>query len=99
MKLSELATKVEGSYTMGNITLGHINTMLADKMPDGYSITQAKDYLAEEWHLGPGLTDSILLQASAMQSGGHLNSTSEVEAFLDAACDAYARANKITIPK
>ena len=68
-------------------------------MPGGYTATKAKEYLSKERHLGPGLTESVLLQAVVMQPSGRLGSEDEATAFLDKVCDAYGSANGVTIPK
>ena len=99
MKLSELATKFDDYTSLGKVTSGHVNKMIAAKMPGGFTASQVKDYLSAERHLGPGLTNSVLLQAVVMQLGSRLGSEAEGKDFLDKATDSYATANGLTIPK
>ena len=99
MKLSELATKFDGYDSLGKVTSGQVNKMLAGKMPGGYTASKAKAYLKEERHLGPGLTDSVLLQGVVQQPGARLGSEAEATAWLDKVTDSYAAANGLTIPK
>ena len=74
MPLSELAGKFPGYSALGKVMSGHVNKMLAGKMPGGFSASQAKQYLGDERLVGPGRTDSIMCIGVSMQPGARLGS-------------------------
>jgi 3-oxoacyl-ACP reductase-like protein len=99
MPLTELASKFPGYNALGKVCGGHVNKMLQGKMPGGFSASQAKSYLADDYKLGPGRTDSVLLHGVTMQPPSRLGSVAEAKTFLDSCCTAYGSAVGVSISK
>ena len=98
--LSELADRVpEGYSKLGKVAIGYVSKMLESKMPAEFTAIQAAQYLKDEFKLGPGRTDSVLLHGVTMQPRERCRDVEQAEEFLDACAAAYGDARGVDISK
>eukprot|EP01046_Picozoa_sp_COSAG06_P021445 COSAG06_NODE_1612_length_8935_cov_5.449411_3_plen_2191_part_00 len=100
MELSALAERVpEGHTKLGKVSIGHVSKMLESKMPNDFTAIQAAQYLKDEYKLGPGRTDSVLLHGVTMQPRERCGSIEAAMAFLDSCAEAYGAARNVPMSK
>ncbi|GLD97526.1 hypothetical protein PINS_up006216 [Pythium insidiosum] len=88
--LKELANKFSSYKTLGKVTLGLIAKTLASKMPGGFSMSSAKEYLSSTKGLGSGRLESVLVHSLLLAPQSRLKSEAEAKQWLDKCVDSYA---------
>jgi fatty acid synthase subunit beta len=99
MPVDALATKFPDYNAIGKVTSGLINKMLSSKMPGGFSASAVRAYLADDWKLGAGRVDSVLLHALTMAPENRLGGEGEAKKWLDGVVNSYAATAGVSISK
>ncbi|KAI7907575.1 fatty acid synthase [Cokeromyces recurvatus] len=97
--LQDIGSALNGVFSG---TLGqHSNTMIAKlisaKMPGGFTLNSAKNYLNSAYGLGPGRADGVLLVGITMEPASRLGAEAEAKAWLDSVAKAYASKTGISL--
>ncbi|PRT55201.1 Fatty acid synthase subunit alpha [Wickerhamiella sorbophila] len=97
--LAELAEQLGDNFSgkLGKHTTSLISKFIASKMPGGFAITSVRKYLQTQWGLGSGRQDAVLLIALTKEPSNRLSSEADAKEFLDAAAQAYATAEGISL--
>ncbi|MBP0587851.1 hypothetical protein J8J22_22595, partial [Mycobacterium tuberculosis] len=74
--LEELAEQFQDTFSgsLGKTSTSLIGRLMSSKMPGGFSITNARNYLESRFGLGPGRQDSVLLTALCNEPASRLGS-------------------------
>ncbi|TDH65379.1 hypothetical protein CCR75_002038 [Bremia lactucae] len=88
--LKELAAKFSGYTTLGKVTNGLINKVVASKMPGGFTMSSVKEYLGVDKGLGAGRTESILAHSLLLAPQARLKSDTDARKWLDESLSGYA---------
>ncbi|KAF7590229.1 hypothetical protein BBP40_003113 [Aspergillus hancockii] len=85
------------SGQLGKVSTGLVSRVFAQKLPAGFSSSDAREYLQTRWGLGPGRQDSVFLRASTTQTSSRLANTGEAHAFFDQTVQQYAADNGLNL--
>ncbi|CAI5714225.1 unnamed protein product [Hyaloperonospora brassicae] len=88
--LKELASKLSGYKTLGKVTNGLINKMVASKMPGGFTMSSIKEYLGAEKGLGAGRMESVLAHSLLSAPQTRFKSDADARKWLDESVSGYA---------
>ncbi|GMF15411.1 unnamed protein product [Phytophthora lilii] len=88
--LKELASKVFNYNTLGKVTNGLINKVVASKMPGGFTMSSIKDYLSAEKGLGAGQMESVLAHSLLLAPQARFKSEADARKWLDESVSRYA---------
>ncbi|KAK1943247.1 Fatty acid synthase subunit alpha [Phytophthora citrophthora] len=88
--LKELASKFTSYSTLGKVTNGLINKMVASKMPGGFTMSSIKDYLSSEKGLGAGRMESVLAHSLLLAPQTRIKSDADARKWLDDSVSGYA---------
>ncbi|KAJ1924023.1 fatty acid synthase alpha subunit Lsd1 [Tieghemiomyces parasiticus] len=88
-----------GAFTgdLGKHTSSLVAKMMSAKMPGGFNLTSAKQYLSGTYGLGPQRTAGVLLVAVTMEPAARLASEADARTWLDSVVSAYAARQGITL--
>lgn len=89
--LDQLATEIQAAgfpSKLGKKSSSIISKEIASKMPAGFSIQKAREYLNQHWGLPSGRQDAVLMFAALSAPASRLKDEASAKAFLD---DAYGR--------
>ena len=97
--IDELGATIQPTFggSLGKHTSGLVTRLISSKFPGGFNITQTKNYLTNQWGLGPGRSESILLLALTNEPAARLGSEADAKAFLDAMGQKHAARSGITL--
>ncbi|KAL4138997.1 hypothetical protein PRIC2_002497 [Phytophthora ramorum] len=87
--LKELASKFSSYNTLGKVTNGLINKVVASKMPGGFTMSSIKEYLSAERGLGAGRMESVLAQSLLLAPQARFKSDSDARKWLDDSVSGY----------
>jgi fatty acid synthase subunit alpha len=96
LKLKDLAETLQSrnfNGRLGKQSSMWLERMISAKMPGGYNITVAKQYLQTRWGLGVGRQESVLLSAIVEPPVARLATTEAANAYLDDTVEKYAAAS------
>ncbi|KAG2967933.1 Fatty acid synthase subunit beta, partial [Phytophthora cactorum] len=88
--LKELASKFSGYNTLGKVTNGLINKLVASKMPGGFTMSSIKEYLSSEKGLGAGRMESVLAHSLLLAPQARFKSDADARKWLDESVSGYA---------
>ncbi|KAF1774831.1 HotDog domain [Phytophthora cactorum] len=88
--LKELASKFSGYNTLGKVTNGLINKLVASKMPGGFTMSSIKEYLSSEKGLGAGRMESVLAHSLLLAPQARFKSDADARKWLDESVCGYA---------
>ncbi|KAE9298711.1 Fatty acid synthase subunit alpha [Phytophthora rubi] len=88
--LKELASKFSGYNTLGKVTNGLINKVVASKMPGGFTMSSIKGYLCAEKGLGAGRMESVLAHSLLLTPQARFKSDADARKLLDESVSGYA---------
>lgn len=90
--LEELAETFQETFSgaLGKQSSSLISRLVSSKMPGGFTITVARNYLQTRWGLPSGRQDSVLLIALSQEPASRLGSDADAKSFLDANAQKYA---------
>ncbi|KAE9173879.1 Fatty acid synthase subunit alpha, partial [Phytophthora fragariae] len=88
--LKELASKFSGYNTLGKVTNGLINKVVASKMPGGFTMSSIKGYLSGEKGLGAGRMESVLAHSLLLAPQARFKSDADARKWLDDSVSGYA---------
>uniref|UniRef100_M4BNV4 Fatty acid synthase subunit alpha n=2 Tax=Hyaloperonospora TaxID=184462 RepID=M4BNV4_HYAAE len=88
--LKELASKFSGYNTLGKVTNGLINKVVASKMPGGFTMSSIKEYLGAEKGLGAGRMESVLAHSLLSAPQARFKSDADARKWLDDSVSGYA---------
>ncbi|EGZ23948.1 hypothetical protein PHYSODRAFT_556584 [Phytophthora sojae] len=88
--LKELASKFSGYSTLGKVTNGLINKVVASKMPGGFTMSSIKEYLSGEKGLGAGRMESVLAHSLLLAPQARFKSDADARKWLDDSVNGYA---------
>ncbi|KAG6574452.1 putative fatty acid synthase subunit alpha [Phytophthora cinnamomi] len=88
--LKELASKFSGYNTLGKVTNGLINKVVASKMPGGFTMSSIKEYLSGEKGLGAGRMESVLAHSLLLAPQARFKSDADARKWLDDSVNGYA---------
>ncbi|KAG3005001.1 Fatty acid synthase subunit alpha [Phytophthora cactorum] len=88
--LNELVSKFSGYKTLGKVTIGLINKLVASKMPGGFTMSSIKEYLSSEKGLGAGRMESVLVHALLLAPQTRFKSDADACKWLDDSVRGYA---------
>ncbi|OWZ18416.1 Fatty acid synthase subunit alpha, partial [Phytophthora megakarya] len=88
--LKELAGKFSGYNTLGKVTSGLINKVVASKMPGGFTMSSIKEYLSAEKGLGAGRMESVLAHSLLLSPQTRFKSDADARKWLDDSVNGYA---------
>jgi 3-oxoacyl-ACP reductase-like protein len=71
--------------------------MAASKLPGGFSLAAAKQYLESIYGLGAERQNGAFLHALTMEPATRLDSKQKAEAWLDSVATSYAQANGVSL--
>jgi 3-oxoacyl-ACP reductase-like protein len=71
--------------------------MGASKLPGGFSLAAAKQYLETKYGLGAERQNGAMLHALTMEPASRLDSKQKAEAWLDSVATSYAQASGVTL--
>ncbi|CAH0517169.1 unnamed protein product [Peronospora belbahrii] len=95
--LKELASKFSGYNTLGKVTNGLINKVVASKMPGGFTMSSIKDYLSAEKGLGAGRMESVLAHSLLLAPQARFKNDADARKWLDDSVGGYASFAGITL--
>ncbi|KAJ1969223.1 fatty acid synthase alpha subunit Lsd1, partial [Dispira parvispora] len=97
--LDELGETLGAAFSgeLGKHTHALVSKMISSKMPGGFSLTTAKQYLTTTYGLGPKRTSGVLLVGTTMEPNARLGSEADAKAWLDSIVQAYAQRQSITL--
>ena len=99
MTIVELSKSVTGYGGPGSVIKKATSKMMSGKMPGGFSMSQAKEYLSTVRHLGSNRIESVLAHGLTMQPHTRLADATGAKDWLDSLCDGYSSFVGISIPK
>ncbi len=73
------------------------NKLFSLKMPGGFTMAAARQYLEERWGLGQGRQDSVFLRATTLQPASRFPSPPDAKAFFDKVVQEYSEDNGIDL--
>ncbi|KAG1701488.1 hypothetical protein DVH05_010789 [Phytophthora capsici] len=88
--LKELASKFSSYSTLGKVTNGFINKVVASKMPGGFTMSSIKEYLGSEKGLGAGRMESVLAHSLLLAPQARFKSDADARKWLDDSVNGYA---------
>ncbi|KAL3671875.1 hypothetical protein V7S43_002543 [Phytophthora oleae] len=88
--LKELASKFSSYSTLGKVTNGLINKVVASKMPGGFTMSSIKEYLSSEKGLGAGRMESVLAHSLLLAPQARFKSDADARKWLDDSVNGYA---------
>ncbi|ETP47698.1 holo-[acyl-carrier-protein] synthase, partial [Phytophthora nicotianae P10297] len=88
--LKELASKFSSYNTLGKVTNGLINKVVASKMPGGFTMSSIKEYLSSEKGLGAGRMESVLAHSLLLAPQARFKSDADARKWLDESVSNYA---------
>ncbi|GMF26214.1 unnamed protein product [Phytophthora lilii] len=88
--LKELASKFSSYNTLGKVTNGLINKVVASKMPGGFTMSSIKEYLSAEKGLGAGRMESVLAHSLLLAPQARFKSDVDARKWLDESVSGYA---------
>ncbi|KAF4131937.1 4'-phosphopantetheinyl transferase domain-containing protein [Phytophthora infestans] len=88
--LKELVFKFSGYNTLGKVTNGLINKVVASKMPGGFTMSSIKEYLGSEKGLGAGRMESVLAHSLLLAPQTRFKSDADARKWLDESVSGYA---------
>ncbi|KAI8987783.1 fatty acid synthase [Mycotypha africana] len=99
VSLQDLSVALNGTFSggLGKHTGSMIAKMISSKMPGGFTLNTAKNYLSTAYGLGSGRTDGALLVAVTMEPPARLASEAEAKSWLDTVATTYAANSGITL--
>ncbi|ETM01359.1 holo-[acyl-carrier-protein] synthase [Phytophthora nicotianae] len=95
--LKELASKFSSYNTLGKVTNGLINRMVASKMPGGFTMSSIKEYLSSEKGLGAGRMESVLAHSLLLAPQARFKSDADARKWLDETMKDYASCAGISL--
>ncbi|ETM54546.1 hypothetical protein L914_02136, partial [Phytophthora nicotianae] len=97
MPLKELESKFSGYKTLGKVTNGLINRMVASTMPGGFTMSSIKEYLSSEKGLGAGRMESVLAHSLLLAPQARFKSDADARKWLDETMKDYASCAGISL--
>ncbi|KAK9687937.1 fatty acid synthase alpha subunit Lsd1, partial [Basidiobolus ranarum] len=99
--LEELGQQISTGHSgnLGKYTSALVNKMLTLKMPAGFSLGKVKDYLKENFGLGPMRTSIVLLFGTTMEPAARLGGDSDATKWLDSVVSYYGNVKGMKITK
>ncbi|KAI8973281.1 fatty acid synthase [Mycotypha africana] len=97
--LDELGAALNNGFSgaLGKHSSTLIAKMIGSKMPGGFTLNNAKNYLKDSYGLGPGRTDGAFLVAITMEPAARLGAEADAKAWLDKVAQTYAKKAGITL--
>ncbi|KAI0243885.1 fatty acid synthase alpha subunit Lsd1, partial [Massospora cicadina] len=97
--LDELGAAIAPSFggALGKHTASLISKMTAAKLPGGFTLTNAREYLSSAFGLGSGRIDAVLLLGLTKEPATRLANEADAKAWLDSIAQAYASNEGITL--
>ncbi|TWU71773.1 hypothetical protein ED733_002880 [Metarhizium rileyi] len=98
--LDELCQTLSDTHDggLGKSTASLVSKMLSSKLPGSYSQSSIRQYLKENWGLGPMRQNAVLLVAVREQPIARLTSTQETEEFLSRVVARYFQQENLPLP-
>ncbi|CEG41510.1 fatty acid synthase subunit [Plasmopara halstedii] len=88
--LKELAASFPGYSSLGKVSNGLINKVVASKMPGGFTMSSVKEYLGTEKALGAGRMESVLAHSLLLAPQTRLKNDTDARKWLDESISEYA---------
>ena len=91
--LGQLASEIQASgflSKLGKKSSAILSKEIASKMPAGFSIQKAREYLRQQWGLPSGRQDAVLMFAALTAPASRLKDEPSAKKFLDDAYTKYA---------
>ncbi len=97
--LADLSTFLSSSSsgTLGKHSSSLVAKMLSSKMPAGFNMAAAKEYLKSRWGLGPGRQFGVLLMAITSEPASRLGDVDAARAFFDSVVNKYTAHEGVTL--
>ncbi len=97
--LADLGAYLSSSFsgTLGKHSSSLVAKMLSSKMPAGFNMAAAREYLKSRWGLGAGRQLGVLLIAITSEPASRLGDVDAARAFFDSIVDRYAAHEGVTL--
>lgn len=95
--MDSLAGAVTSYRHPGKVSRTQVGRMAASKLPGGFSLAAAKQYLEAKYGLGPERQNGAFLHALTMEPAARLDSKQKAETWLDSVATSYAQANGVSL--
>ncbi|KAB8226694.1 hypothetical protein BDV33DRAFT_227062 [Aspergillus novoparasiticus] len=83
----------------GKVMGGHIDRLVAARMPAGFNQAKIRDYLSSHWGLGPNRQTTVLCYAVTMEPAARLADAGQATQFLDSMVSRYGGKAGIALQK
>ncbi|KAF0719408.1 hypothetical protein As57867_001060, partial [Aphanomyces stellatus] len=99
MPISVLAATFNAYHKLGDVFRTLVNDFVRKHMPGGFNISQVKSYLATEYGLGAGRTDSVLVHSLLFPPSSRHASDAVAKLWIDTVVTDYSKFVGIGISK
>ncbi|KAE8362621.1 hypothetical protein BDV27DRAFT_159568 [Aspergillus caelatus] len=83
----------------GKVMGGHIDRLVAARMPAGFNQAKIREYLSSHWGLGPNRQTTVLCYAVTMEPAARLADAAQATQFLDSVVSRYGGKAGIAVQK
>ncbi|RPA81839.1 hypothetical protein BJ508DRAFT_414553 [Ascobolus immersus RN42] len=99
LSLEELGSLLQNGFSgkLGKYSNSQLSRMFSAKMPPGYTVSSAKQFMADEWRFGPGRQELALLLSLSAEPSKRLGDTAAVKLYWDDILSMYCNVAKIKL--